>query len=77
MPVGIGLRQVLVISLSRSASYHMFKAPAAPAPIATKKIPIIDSLKETVEGAVSSPTADVNITKDITLGFINNNKDFR
>ena len=51
MPVGIGLRQVLVISLSRSASYHIFKAPAAPAPIATKKIPIIDSLKETAEGA--------------------------
>ncbi len=76
LPVGIGLRQVLVINLSRSASYHMFKAPAAPAPIATKKMPIIESLNETTDGAVNSPTADVKITKDITLGFINlNNSD--
>tara|TARA_Y100000590_G_scaffold115913_1_gene132219 strand:- start:293 stop:430 length:138 start_codon:yes stop_codon:yes gene_type:complete len=45
--------------------------------MATKKIPIIDSLKETIDGAVNSPTADVKITKDITLGFINNSKDFR
>ena len=77
LPVGIGLKQVLVINLSRSASYHMFKAPAAPAPSATKKIPIIASLKETVDGAVNSPTADVKMTKDITLGFISNNKDFK
>ena len=54
----------------------MFKAPAAPAPIATKKMPIIESLNETTDGAVNSPTADVKITKDITLGFINNSKDF-
>jgi hypothetical protein len=25
---------------------------------------------------VNSPTAHVNITRDITLGFINNNNDF-
>ena len=75
-PVGIGLRQVLVINLSRSASYHMFKAPAAPAPIVTKKIAIIEFRKETETGAVSNPTAQVKITKDITLGFINNNKYF-
>ena len=37
LPVGIGLRQVLVINLSRSASYHIFNVPAAPAPIVTKK----------------------------------------
>ena len=36
--VGIGLKQVLVINLSKSASYHMLRAPAAPAPIATKNI---------------------------------------
>ncbi len=77
LPVGIGLKQVLVINLSKSASYHMFKAPAAPAPIATKKMPIAESYKETVTGAVNNPTVDVNITKDITLGFINNNKDFK
>jgi heme O synthase-like polyprenyltransferase len=62
--------------LSRSASYHMFKAPAAPAPIVTKKIAIIEFRKETEIGAVSNPTAQVKITKDITLGFINNNKYF-
>ena len=27
-PVGIGLKQVLVIKASRSDSYHIFKAPA-------------------------------------------------
>ena len=34
-PVGIGLRQVLDISESRSASYQQFNAPAAPEPSAT------------------------------------------
>ena len=75
-PVGMGLRHVLVINLSRSASYHIFRAPAAPAPIVTKKIAIIAFKKETASGAVSNPTAQVKITKDITLGFINNNKYF-
>ena len=37
-PVGIGLRQVLVIMESRSDSYHIFSAPAAPDPKATAKI---------------------------------------
>ena len=32
---------------------------------------------EIVAGAVNSPTVDVKITKDITLGFINSNKDLR
>tara|TARA_B100000965_G_scaffold394551_1_gene406918 strand:+ start:508 stop:645 length:138 start_codon:yes stop_codon:yes gene_type:complete len=45
--------------------------------MATKKIPIIDLLKETVDGAVNKPTADVKITRDITRGFINSNKDFK
>ena len=77
LPVGIGLRQVLVISASKSDSYHMFRAPAAPAPIETKIIPIIASLVGTTFGAINKPTAQVNITKDITLGFINNNNDFK
>jgi hypothetical protein len=75
--VGIGLRQVLVINLSRSASYHIFNAPAAPAPIVTKKIAIIEFIRETDIGAVNNPTAQVKMTKDITLGFINNNKYFK
>ena len=75
--MGIGLRQVLVMSLSRSASYHILSAPAAPAPMVTKKILIKESNKGIVTWEVNNPTAQVNITKDITLGFINNNKDFK
>ena len=77
LPVGIGLKQVLVINLSKSASYHILRAPAAPAPIATKKIEIIDFKKETLPGAVNKPTAHVKITNDITRGFISNKKDFK
>ena len=76
-PVGIGLKQVLVIKASRSDSYHMFKAPAAPAPNETRRIPIIASLVETMLGAVNKPTAQVKITNDITLGFINLNNSER
>ena len=63
----------LTIKASRSDSYHILRAPAAPAPIDTSNIPIIASLVETIFGAVSNPTAQVNITSDITLGFINLN----
>ena len=73
LPEGIGLKQVLVIKASRSDSYHMFNAPAAPAPNETSKIPIIASFVETRFGAVNNPTAQVKITSDITLGFINLN----
>ena len=37
-PVGIGLKQVLDITESISASYQQFKAPAAPEPRATATI---------------------------------------
>ena len=77
LPVGIGLKQVLVIKASRSDSYHIFKAPAAPAPNETRRIPIIASLVETMLGAVNKPTAQVKITNDITLGFINLNNSER
>ena len=77
LPVGIGLKQVLVINASTSDSYHMFKQPAAPAPKATNKIPIVAYKISVFEFEVRKPTAQVNITSDITLGFINNNKDFR
>ena len=53
----------------------MFKAPAAPDPIATANKDIAAVEKETVEGEISSPTAHVNRTKDITLGFIKLKKD--
>ena len=63
----------LDINLSKSASYHMLSAPAAPAPKATINIPITDCWNETEVGAVNRPTAQVKITRDITLGFINFN----
>ena len=74
-PVGIGLKHVLVIKASRSDSYHIFKHPAAPAPNATKIIPIIASEIFIFELEVSNPTAQVNITRDITLGFMSDTKD--
>ena len=70
LPVGIGLRQVLVINESRSDSYHIFNAPAAPDPNATAKSEKVASIKLIFVGAINNPTAQVKITKDITLGFI-------
>ena len=55
----------------------MFSAPAAPAPNVTKNIPRTDWTNEIFSGAVRSPTVDVNITRDITLGFINKTNDFK
>ena len=69
-PVGIGLKHVLLIIASKSDSYHMFKAPAAPEPIATANKDTAEAENETLEGEISRPTAQVNKTKDITLGFI-------
>ena len=68
-PVGIGLRHVLLISASKSDSYHMFKAPAAPDPIATANKDTAEAENETLEGEISRPTAQVNKAKDITLGL--------
>ena len=61
LPVGIGLKQVLVIKASRSDSYHIFSAPAAPAPIETNKIPMMASFVDTRFGEVNKPTAQVKI----------------
>ena len=70
-PRGRGLKQVLLINLSVSDSYHMFRAPAAPAPIATKKSDKTESIKGIFDGAITNPTSAVKITRDMTLGFIN------
>ena len=75
--MGIGLKQVLVIIESRSDSYHMFNAPAAPEPIATANREINDDDNETLEGAIKRPTIQVNKTRDITLGFIKLKNDCR
>tara|TARA_B100001758_G_scaffold170436_1_gene147451 strand:+ start:160 stop:417 length:258 start_codon:yes stop_codon:yes gene_type:complete len=53
----------------------MFRHPAAPAPNATKNIPIRASEVLVFEFEVKNPTAQVNITRDITLGFINKYND--
>ena len=75
-PVGIGLKQVLVIIESRSDSYHMFNAPAAPEPKATAAREKDASKKFTLIGAINNPTAHVKITNDITRGFIKLKKAF-
>ena len=76
LPIGIGLKHVLDIKASRSDSYHIFKAPAAPAPKETAKRDIVACIKPIFPGAKIKPTKQVNKTKDITLGFINLKKYF-
>ena len=49
----------------------MFKHPAAPAPNATKVMPIMALIISILELDVKRPTAQVKTTRDITLGFIN------
>ena len=71
----MGRKHVLVIKASRSDSYHMFKAPAAPDPIATANKEIIEDDKSILIGEINNPTMQVNKTKDITLGFIKLKKD--
>ena len=76
-PVGIGLKQVLDIKESKSASYHIFNAPAAPEPRATAIIEKVAFKKFTLSGAIIKPTTQVKIAKDITLGFIKSKRAFR
>ena len=76
-PTGIGLKHVLDITASKSASYHIFNVPAAPAPKATANSEINDDAKLILFGATSIPTMQVNKTKDITLGFISFIKGFK
>ena len=75
-PVGIGLRHVLDIKESKSDSYHMFNAPAAPDPKATAKSEQVALIKFISFGAINKPTAQVKITNDITRGFIRLKKAF-
>ena len=77
LPIGIGLKHVLDIKASRSDSYHIFKAPAAPAPKETAKRDIVACIKPIFPGAKIKPTKQVNKTKDITLGFISFIKGFK
>ena len=73
----MGLKQVLLIRASKSDSYHIFKAPAAPDPNATANNEIKEFVKAILVGEIKSPTMHVNKTRDITLGFINLKKDLK
>ena len=53
----------------------MFNAPAAPDPRATANKEIIEVDNEMLSGDITSPTMQVNKTKDITLDFIRLKKD--
>ena len=53
----------------------MFKHPAAPEPNATKTMAIIALSMLIFEFDVKYPTAQVKITRDITLRFISSNND--
>ena len=55
----------------------MFKAPAAPDPIATASKDIKEESRSTLFGAINKPTMHVNKTRDITLGFIKLKKEFK
>ena len=76
-PVGIGLKQVLLIKASKSDSYHMLSVPAAPEPMATANSEIQAEVKSTLIGAIKRPTIQVNKTNDITLGFIKLKKELK
>jgi hypothetical protein len=52
-----------------SASYHMFNAPEAPAPIAMHSSAVKPITGCTCPGATARPTSAVNTTSDITRGF--------
>ena len=67
--VSTGLSAVRAIKASMSASYHMLRAPAAPAPIRMHRIATAATQGWTVPGANVRPTNAVNTTSDITRGF--------
>jgi hypothetical protein len=48
----------------------MLSVPAAPEPIATAESDIQAFINSTLTGAINKPTIQVNMTRDITLGFI-------
>ena len=69
-PEGIGLNLVLSIFLSIPLSCHIFKIAAPEAPIAIKIKDIALMKKLLSEGAIIIAHKAVNITSEITPGFI-------
>tara|TARA_A100001011_G_scaffold280065_1_gene290012 strand:- start:12 stop:179 length:168 start_codon:yes stop_codon:yes gene_type:complete len=53
----------------------MLRHPAAPAPKATNEIPMTEFIISVFVFDVNNPTAQVNITSDMTLGFMRRNND--
>ena len=70
LPAGTGRPRVRRICWSMSASYHMFSAPEAPAPIAMHSTAIAPSTGWIGARAASRPVRPVNTTSDMTRGFI-------
>ncbi len=68
-PRGTGREAVRRITASMSASYHMFRAPAAPAPTAIASSATAAIQGWMVPGAATMPTKAVKMTSDITRGF--------
>src|SRR6266576_3202364 len=73
-PRGSGRPAVRVIAASRSASYHMLRAPAPPAPAAMHNSAMQPVKASRRPGATAKPTMAVNITSDITRGFVSARK---
>ena len=68
-PAGMGLDAVRAIFTSMSASYHIFKAPDAPAPIAMQSKDTKPRIGWIEPGAITSPVKAVKTTSDMTRGF--------
>ncbi len=68
-PAGMGRPRVRRISRSISASYHMFRAPDAPAPTAMASTATAPSSGLIGVWAQMRPVRAVNTTSDITRGF--------
>ena len=68
-PAGIGLFEVRVIMESMSESHHIFRAPAAPAPIPMQINEPIATTGFIEVGAITSATPAVKTANLITLNF--------
>ena len=68
-PAGMGRSRVRDMMASMSASYHMFSAPEAPAPIAIASSEARPITGWIGTGAASMPASAVNTTSDITRGL--------
>src|SRR4051812_3702733 len=70
----MGRPRVRFILPSRSASYHMLSAAAAPAPSAMHRMAVKPSTGWIGVGAASSPHSPVNTTRLITRGLVSARK---